>query len=181
MAEDYPNEQWRPVVGYEGWYEVSDCGRVKRIKKSSGARPGRIFSLIQTHDGYSRALLHLSGVRARSHPVHRLVMAAFLRPCPAGLQVNHKNGDKLDNRLCNLEYVTHKENMRHAREVLGIKMGPVGESHPLAKLTDSAVRDIRHRYGRGDVILKRLAAEYGVSIQTVASAIKRKTWRHVGV
>ncbi len=71
--------------------------------------------------------------------------------------------------------------MRHAREVLGIKMGSAGESHPLAKLTDNAVREIRHRYSRGDVTQKHLAAEYGVSIPTVSSAIKRKTWRHVGV
>ncbi len=121
MAEQHRIENWRPVVGFEGWYAVSDCGRVKRTKSGLGARAGWIRRPQRGASGY--AVLGLcrgtgkSGQVQRS--IHRLVLAAFVGPCPLGQQVNHKNGVKTDNRLSNLEYVTPKQNLLHARVVLG--------------------------------------------------------------
>lgn len=105
----------------------------------------------------------------RLHCVHRLVAVAFLGPVPAGKEVNHKDGDKLNNRPENLEYVTRSENMRHAHEN-GLASNPRGEQHRLVKLSDKQVEDLRTEYwslavdGRlPDGVAQRLASKYGVN------------------
>ena len=105
------DERWLPVVGNDG-YLVSDQGRVKRIKTGAIFSPeSSVYRVVDLRTvGASRTVL-----------VHRLVMAAFGGPCPPGLCVNHKNGNKHDNRLDNLEYVTPRENSIHARDVLGVR------------------------------------------------------------
>ena len=99
------NEIWRPVVGYEGLYEVSNLGRVKSIRKGERLlKPG--------HDrrGYLQVVLSKSST-TRTYKVHRLVWTAFNGPIPEGMQVNHINEVKTDNRLCNINLMTPKENM----------------------------------------------------------------------
>ncbi len=162
MAEQYPNEQWRPVVGYEGRYEVSDFGRVKRILSLN----------TKSNSGYVMSSFSRSGVW-QSQTVHRVVAAAFIGPCPPGLQVNHKNGIKNDNRADNLEYVTPKENIRHASEMLGVK------NNRNAKLTKLKVQKIRYRYTLGGITQEELAAEYGVTQSAIGQAVRRLTWAHV--
>ena len=125
MAEQYSNETWRPVVGYEDWYSVSDHGRVKGRGRdwSHTATPRYILKPSPDSKGYPMVTLcHPRSTRK----THRLVAAAFIGPCPPGLQVNHKNGVKADNRPSNLEYVTPKENIRHAIDVLGVIYPPGG-------------------------------------------------------
>jgi HNH endonuclease/NUMOD4 motif len=96
-------ERWKPIPGYPN-YEASDNGRIRNTMRSRLMRGGNI-------KGYRRVQFG----RDTSHMLwHRLVAAAFLGPCPTGLEVNHKNGRKNDNRIENLEYKTHLENMAHA-------------------------------------------------------------------
>jgi hypothetical protein len=95
-------EQWAPFHGYE----VSDHGRVRNGE-------GKILRLQRTGKGYLRVELAIQG-GARKWNVHRIVMLAFRGPPEAGQEVNHRNGQKHDNRLENLEYVTPAENSRHA-------------------------------------------------------------------
>jgi hypothetical protein len=104
-------EEWRPVVGYEGKYEVSDMGRIRRVKT------GRVLrTRVVVHKGrYERVGLWRDG-KSRVWQVHRLVGEAFLGPLPRGLETRHLNGDGADNRLVNLKYGTHAENMRDAVE-----------------------------------------------------------------
>ena len=98
-------EEWRPVALMP--YEVSSYGRVRRI-------PGlTINKLVVTHRGYARADLSSAGKR-KSVFVHSLVAAAFIGPRPEGKVINHKNGRKRLNFSWNLEYLTPKENSRHA-------------------------------------------------------------------
>lgn len=120
MSEE---EEWRPVVGYEGYYEVSDRGRVRSlprvIMRSNGAPQtvrGRILSQQPLSNGlYMKVDLSRDG-GFRSRPVHRLVGEAFYGPLPEGLQTRHLNGNSFDNRLENLRYGTHLENMRDSVE-----------------------------------------------------------------
>ena len=107
--------------------------------------------------------------------VHRLVAAAFLGPCPPGLEVNHKDGNPENNRLSNLEYVTHAENMRHAAQQRAMAHG---SGHPSAKLTEANVRRMRELQSCG-VSYSKLCAMFGVSIATAWNAVNRVTWRHV--
>ncbi|ATN90828.1 HNH endonuclease [Gordonia phage Lysidious] len=112
MAE----ELWRPVVGYEGYYEVSDHGHVRsldRLVETSDDRTlrirGRDRKLWRTPDGHLKTSLSKDG-ESRVPLVHRLVMDAFVGPCPPGMEVCHRNGIGTDNRLVNLQYGTRSEN-----------------------------------------------------------------------
>ena len=103
--------EWKPVKDYEGYYEVSDQGQVRRIKGGKGTRLGKCLSPSATGSGYPQVILAKDRVH-KTHMVHRLVAEAFLGPA-GELTVNHKNGDKCDNRLSNLEYMTQADNNRH--------------------------------------------------------------------
>ena len=105
-------EEWRPVVGHEGWYEVSDHGRVRRVRPATATRIGYILNPYVWH-GYRYVRLQQDGVKYVCR-VHRLVLAAFCGPCPPQHEANHKNGNKADNRPDNLEWITRSENMIHA-------------------------------------------------------------------
>lgn len=102
---------------------------------------------------------------ARYVSVHRLVWEAVHGRIPDGLVVNHKNGDRADNRITNLEAVTQGENCAHAYRYGGReRIAPhlQGERHPRAKLTDAQVEELRARARRGEKV-PALAAEYGLS------------------
>lgn len=110
MADE---EQWRAVVGWEGWYEVSNLGRIRRARKTNNTYVGRIRWPTLYRGGYAKVNLSRDGKR-EARRIHRLVAEAFLGPCPAGHEVNHKNGDKDDNRAVNLQWASHSDNQRHA-------------------------------------------------------------------
>jgi hypothetical protein len=175
-------ECWKPVLGYEDLYQVSDRGRVRRIAGGMGACLGRILRRRDNGVGYRFVTLYKEG-KPRHRTVHSLVTEAFLGPRPDGLEVNHKNGVRRDNRLGNLEYVTRSENMRHAFDVLGRKAGggggPRGEDHYCAKLTEVIVKEIRRLHAEGGISRCELARRYGVSDVSIGLVLRRKTWAHV--
>jgi hypothetical protein len=109
-----PVEVWRPVVGYEGVYEVSDRGNVRRIKPGIATRPGKVLKPFPHSEGYLRVSLSVN-CKAVNKYIHVLVAEAFYGPCPEGMEVNHKNTEKTDNQLSNLEFMTHGENTLHAK------------------------------------------------------------------
>lgn len=173
-------EVWLPVIGYEGIYEVSDQGRVRSVDRivvyCDGERHrirGVDLSPIPRR-GYLS--VHLSaGNNRRKVGIHRLVCAAFLGVCPNDLEVNHKNGDKHDNRLCNLEYATASENQQHASTVLGCW---IGERNGSAKLNHESVRRIRELRMIG-MTYKGIASKIGVSSAAVGRVITGNAWAHV--
>ena len=99
-------EVWKDIPGYEGFYEVSNFGRVKSLH----LKPKILNPKAPSHR-YKRVSLSVGGVK-KQHSVHRLVLLAFIGP--SNLQVNHIDGDKNNNTLTNLEYCTPKENINHA-------------------------------------------------------------------
>lgn len=171
-AHQAEQEEWRPVVGYEGWYEVSNLGRVRRVGAGRGSTVGRILRTRPDRNGYRLVELHRER-RRHGENVHRLVAAAFLGPRPAGMEVNHRDRDKMNSALANLEYVTPSENVAHA-----YRTGVVprrGERHGMAKLTAEQVREIRAARGT----LKRIAAQYGVAMATIHMIRSGQTWGHL--
>ena len=110
------HEEWRPVPGYEGIYEVSDRGRVRSLDRIVETTrfpmrvKGKILNPGQLVYGHMHVNLCCSGKTIPAY-VHRLVMAAFVGPCPDGMEVCHNNGDPTDNRLTNLRYDTHRSNI----------------------------------------------------------------------
>ncbi|WP_277545005.1 NUMOD4 motif-containing HNH endonuclease [Cupriavidus gilardii] len=176
------SEQWRPVRGYEGCYEVSSEGRVRSLVAK---QPGLLLRPYRRADGYMQVQLKV-GQEARNFLVHVLVDEAFNGPCPAALERNHRDGDKGNNRLGNLERVSHVENVRHAfRE--GLCGSREGEANAFAKLTEVQVRSIRSeaeasRYPSGRIrrgVLRDMAARYGVSSVTIGKVIRGAAWSHI--
>lgn len=119
LAETTYEEQWKDIDGYGGIYQVSTAGRVrsKARKVYNYTKPGRYMRQNKKENGYLYlGLVKPDGTVSRHEYVHRLVAEAFI-PNPSGLaQVNHKNGDKEDNRVENLEWVTPQENVLHFRK-----------------------------------------------------------------
>jgi hypothetical protein len=118
----------------------------------------------------------------RTKLVHILVMEAWVGPRPVGMVTNHKNGNKQDNRLENLEYVTQTENMKHSYAT-GLSPKPptrYGEALThLAKLNTEKVLSLRTETDREAGYLERLAIKYGVSSSTVSKVLLRQTWKHI--
>ena len=110
-------ESWRPVLGYEGLYEVSDLGRVRSIPRP-GTRGGVMRTWPNIH-GYLSAGLRRDGCPNTQFNVHALVAEAFIGPRPADAQVRHFDGDQRNNAASNLLYGTQSENeldkVRHGR------------------------------------------------------------------
>lgn len=140
------------IVKLDGYnYAVSDDGQVFSLH-GEGLKPVKFGT---ANHGYKLAYLNRDGVKS-TRKVHRLVAEVFLGHSP--LHVNHKNGDKLDNRIENLEYCTRSENMQHAwkyglcesvRAACAKKNRLMfGEKHPSSKLTDSQVLEILDLKGK---------------------------------
>jgi len=173
------NETWKSIPGYEGRYEVSDCGGVRasyREQEFDGRWgrlimrfPAKTMTISRTTTGYCYLSLSKNS-KSVKHLIHRLVMLAFVGE--SDLQVNHKDGDKSNNRIENLEYVTSLQNLRHCIDVLGKKRG---EGTGVAKLKTEDIQKIRE----DKRILREIAAEYGVTLQAIHMVKTKKNWRHV--
>lgn len=117
MKPPLPHEEWRPIPGYEGLYEVSNLGRVHSIPRvidhghgRIGRRSGRILrAAAGGRHPHLKVVLSKGAVR-RTWRVHQLVALAFLGPCPEGLQVLHWDDDATNNHLSNLRYGTPGDN-----------------------------------------------------------------------
>ena len=133
--EDVPEEEWRDVLGFEELYQVSNLGNVRTVKRGEAT----VMSQKEHWNGYLSVHLRNKGVERRAS-VHRLVAEAFI-PNPDGLRdVNHKNGIKTDNRVENLEWLSHSDNMKHQYQVL--KTGRYGH---LYKPTEPLIKDEKIR------------------------------------
>lgn len=110
-------ETWLPVVGYEGLYSVSDTGFVrseKRVVVRSNGYPFPVRERVMkgSPDFYGYMMIKLPGRGTR--PIHKIVMETFVGPCPTGMEVRHLDGDPANNKLSNLSYGTHTDNMYDA-------------------------------------------------------------------
>lgn len=180
--EELATETWLPAPGLSGAYEVSSLGRVARVRKG-GERAVRVASVRNRYLGVNLP----TPTGTRTVKVHHLVAAAFHGERPAGLQANHKDGDRFNNRASNLEWVTRERNLEHyLTELVARRGGSCRHSGsfrennlpPGTKLNPDAVRTIRTRRAGGEM-LATLSREYGVSYVTVWNACAGHSWRWV--
>lgn len=163
------NEQWRAIPGFGDRYEASDAGRVRNKQTS------RILKHAANPRGYCHLSLFENNV-GTTVDVHRLVLLAFVGQCPTERpQTNHKDGNKANNSLQNLEYVSYGENMEHADKVLGAF--PFRRvKHPAAKLSEAQVAEIKRRRAEG-AMLKSLSKEFGISETHICAIAKGRYWK----
>ena len=173
-------EEWKPVVGWEGFYEVSDHGRVRRLERSVTDSVGRVRVYPEVilngrvdSLGYHRHKLRRAPRKAEPK-THQLVAWTFLGPQPKGLDICHNDGNKLNNRLGNLRYDTRKGNsadrVLHGTDFAGAK-------NPAAVLTEGQVRLVRRLKGKG--CNAALAEAWGVSTTSLYYIQNGKSWRHL--
>lgn len=131
ITQETTNEKWLPVKGFEGYYEVSNKGNIRRTKSK------RVRAISHTNC-YSHILLCKNGEHTTLR-VHRLVAEAFLPEIEGKNHVNHINGNKNDNRVENLQWVTQAENNLHAYRSLHRVPSQLGKTPPNKKVKDEDI------------------------------------------
>lgn len=166
-------EEWRDVVGYESYFRVSNHGKIfsKRTNK-----------ILKTHvhkSGYVIFSTRFDGKNSKAtcFKVHRLIATAFLDNPYKKPVVNHIDGNKQNNHVDNLEWVTYSENLIHAYST-GLSKPKKGDNNPQAKLTMIQVKEIRSRYKpRCKVDGQRaLGREFGVNKNTIRDVIEGRSY-----
>lgn len=173
-------EVWVSVPNYEGFYEVSDKGRVRSLDRISCGKKciGSIMSTFKSGK-YQSVDLSRDGVREK-FSIHRLVLMSFEGLHKTKLHCNHIDGDKHNNSLENLEWVTPSENRVHAVKN-GLDNPRKGDTHPNSKLNTEIVIECRKIWDGTSKHIERLAAKYNVSPSTIRSVVLRTAWKHVPV
>lgn len=175
-------EEWAPVAGFEGFYEISDHGRVKSLLRWVGAAGGkqrmiheRVLHPGLASRGYRYSSLRRDGVSHR-FGVHRLVLTAFAGPCPDGMECRHLNGVRTDNRIENLRWGTKLENAKD-RTLHGTEN--IGEKHGHSKLTEPEVIEMRKCYAVGGLSHRDIATMFGISKSQTGHILRGKYWKHI--
>ena len=163
----------KAIPGYEGYF-VNNRGRVfsNRPRNGKGNKPGQLRELKGLLCSDGRYLQF--GMEGKKFLIHRVVASVFIGQCPDGCEVSHIDGNSFNNKVSNLEYVTHKEN-EQMKKTHGTC--PVGDRNPSSKLSASQVREIKGRLKqakRGEA--KKLSKEFNVCESTISLIRKNKRW-----
>lgn len=171
------SEIWKPIPGFNN-KEISNHGNVRN------PITGKLLKQTTHKQGYKR--ITFNNV---AYLVHRLVAIGFVDNPENKPTVNHKDGNKANNRSDNLEWATQLENNKHARDaglrpvtkkmIAALSLGRIGGvSHPKSKITEEGLRDIRKMYGC-DIKQSVIAEIMGISRPSVNRIIKNKSYCHV--
>lgn len=190
--------EWRPVPGYEGWYEASRCGRVRRLRAIYNGRglpreQVKELAPLWYRKGYRKVQFNsCGGTREPSRQyIHRVIYRTFHGEIPDGLTVNHKDGTHDNNHADNLELLSQQEQHTHARALgllchrtkTGLKAPTLTKDDVLA--IREAIRVAMEKPTRAGTPRKRpfnietLAREYGVVPTTISAIWRRIIWKHI--
>ena len=168
-------EIWKKIPGAE-FYEVSNHGRARSLPRTvkNNSHSGRnvkekILNPSEDNGGY----LHIT-VNRKSTLVHRAAWSAFIGPIPAGMTVNHKDFNRKNNKIENLEICTHRENIAYSAK-RGRYKGRSGELGPNAKITNKAANDIRRLKASG-ISAKILSKKYGICVGQIFRIVQGRSF-----
>lgn len=161
-------ESWKTVEGFDEAYQVSNLGRIRDFD-------GTMRHIGQFVSGYARVCLKENG-KFKNIRFHRLVAILFVENPDELPEVNHDDGNKMNNRADNLSWTTNQGNMDHAKAT-----GLVWKHEAIntAKLTKDLVLQIRLEYSTGKIGQRPLAAKYGVTKTAIAEIVNNKTWKGI--
>lgn len=164
---------WKRIPGFSK-YEVSDVGEVRRAERVGPWLPGKC-GVWTSNNGYSMTDMTSDEGVCKSISIHRLVMAAFVRPALPGEQVRHMDGRKFNNRLDNLRYGSASDN---ARDKLRHGTHREGEAINTAKLSPEIVLAIVESLTIGGSY-PEIAAKFSTSKSIVSAIARGITWKHI--
>lgn len=171
---------WKDIKGFEGYYQISDQGQVKSLERQITDSVGHIYIVREriikpwkAGRGYFAVTLSKNGKTKASY-VHLLVAMAFISNPNNFPTINHINGNKLDNSVGNLEWVSYSYNNQHAYD---IGLHKKGEEQYRAKLTEENVREIK-RLGKY-ATYQQIGDKYHVSQATIRDVLIGKTWKNI--
>ena len=165
-------ENWIEIKGYED-YMISSKGRVFSYNTKKFLKPQN------NGYGYLFVILWKNGI-TKAHKIHRLVALAFI-PNPENKRtVNHKDSDRTNNYVKNLEWATHSENSQHGYDN-GLQKPPClkGSKHGRAKLSEKEVLEIRRLHATGNYTQTALGKIFDVGKAVIGKIVNRKLWKHV--
>lgn len=166
-------KEWKDIPGYEGLYQVSADGQIKSSKYIKGRRFEIKKQDLSGTRKYYAIELSKNG-KTKKYLIHRLVALAFIGPRPDKHDINHIDGNKLNNHYSNLEYITRTANRNHA-----IKLGlvPTGTKNPSAKLNQAQLKEIFALRNQG-ATLKSLGLKFNVTLVAITNALSGKTYKN---
>lgn len=176
---------WKEVSGYEDFYQVNNVGEVRSLDRTTTFSNGRVksfkgqnLSLSVAGAGYLMAQLSYNGEKKKQY-VHRLVAKAFIKNDSNKPEINHKDGNKLNNSVENLEWCTSSENKKHAyknglRSVVDVN----GEKNGRSKLKEKEIIEIREKHKQG-FSYESIGKVYGVHKATIGKIVRRKLWSKI--
>lgn len=159
-----------PIQDYEGLYSIGHQGNVYSYRRN------RYLKISTSHGGYKVVYLYKKGSKRKTALIHKLIAEVFIDNPYNHTVVNHKDGNKQNNSLNNLEWVTKSEDIKHAGH-MGLKTYKKGNDLYNAKLNPQKVKFIRDN--RGKTPQRKLAEQFGISQATLSDAQLGKTWTHV--
>ena len=179
-------EEFKPVKGWEGLYEVSNIGNVRSLDRYVNAKNdslsfkrGRMLKLKVEKLGYLTVHLRdASTTRSKYKKIHRLVGLMFIQNPLNKNTINHIDGDKTNNHKDNLEWNTTTENNRHARETL-LNIPATGERIAQSILIVDTVKLIRIMYKLGNS-MPEISNILNIKYKHVWKIVRRKSWKHIG-
>lgn len=171
------DEIFKDVKGYEGIYKVSNFGRIKSLGNNYN-RKEKILKGTNNGSGYFMVTLSKHG-KQKTDLVHRLVAIAFIQNSENKKCINHIDGNKANNCVNNLEWITYSENNIHAY-LIGLKIGNrKGEKNFFAKLNESQIIKIREMYSTGNYSQKKISEIYNCTSTNICLIVNRNIWKHI--
>lgn len=174
-SQMYEQEIWKSVVGFEKIYQVSNRGNIKRVKATRGSRVGYLLTKHINNKGYHRVRLRKEN-HNKMYYVHQLVALAFIGKHSEYIEINHKDGNPLNNNLENLEWTNRSKNTLHAAYVLKKN---IGEGNYSSKLRDKDIPTIRGLLSAGKLSQREIAERFGVKRTTIQCIKEGRTWIHI--
>lgn len=174
-------EVWKDVKEFLGYYQVSNLGRYRSVERTVTFADGRVRTFeskilkpFTSKKGYPTATLSYKGKNYKRY-VHRMVAESFLELEEGDVEVNHIDGDKLNNTASNLEWISHSDNLTHFHANSNSNSG---ERNNLSVLKDKDIVSIREMSSKG-VSSKEISSLYEVDYKTIWRIVTYQTWKYV--